>query len=283
MPAMGESVTEGTVLEWHVAEGDRSRRATPSSRSRPTRSTPRCPRRPTARSRSCWSRSTTWSRSAPPSPSSSRAATELRRKWLRRPRSRRRRRTRSGGGRAAIAGRSDASMPTARVRARPATTDDASVSAGGDDRRGRAAGRDARDGRVGHRGHRARVARRRGRRDQRGRHDRRGLDRQGRRRGPGARRAAPSPSSWSRSTTRSTVGAVARGDLQLLGSPPGAAASPSAAARPAEPPKDQRRTAAPPDASRTFAGQGHSGRPADRRRAGRRPERRSTARAPAAR
>ena len=22
MPAMGESVTEGTVLEWHVAEGD---------------------------------------------------------------------------------------------------------------------------------------------------------------------------------------------------------------------------------------------------------------------
>ena len=43
MPEMGESVTEGTVLEWHVAEGDASRRATPSSRSRPTRSTPRCP------------------------------------------------------------------------------------------------------------------------------------------------------------------------------------------------------------------------------------------------
>ena len=29
MPEMGESVTEGTVLEWHVAEGDRSPRATP--------------------------------------------------------------------------------------------------------------------------------------------------------------------------------------------------------------------------------------------------------------
>ena len=29
MPEMGESVTEGTVLEWHVAEGDRSTRATP--------------------------------------------------------------------------------------------------------------------------------------------------------------------------------------------------------------------------------------------------------------
>ena len=39
---MGESVTEGTVLEWHVAEGDAGRaRATPSSRSPPTRSTPR--------------------------------------------------------------------------------------------------------------------------------------------------------------------------------------------------------------------------------------------------
>ena len=29
MPEMGESVTEGTVLEWHVAEGERSPRATP--------------------------------------------------------------------------------------------------------------------------------------------------------------------------------------------------------------------------------------------------------------
>ena len=45
MPEMGESVTEGIVLEWHVAEGTPSRRATPSSRCRPTRSMPRCRRR----------------------------------------------------------------------------------------------------------------------------------------------------------------------------------------------------------------------------------------------
>ena len=45
----------------------------------------------------------------------------------------------------------------------------------------------ARDGRVGDRGHRPRVARIRWRFRQRGRHHRRGLDRQGRRRGPGAR------------------------------------------------------------------------------------------------
>ena len=44
MPQMGESVTEGTVLEWHKPRGSTSRRARPSSRSRPTRSTPRCPR-----------------------------------------------------------------------------------------------------------------------------------------------------------------------------------------------------------------------------------------------
>jgi len=63
MPEMGESVTEGTVLEWlkepgdDVAEGDRS------SRSRPTRSTPRSPPRSPA---SCSRRSSsrmTWSRS----------------------------------------------------------------------------------------------------------------------------------------------------------------------------------------------------------------------------
>ena len=42
---MGDSVSEGTVLEWHKEEGDRSRRTRPSSRSRPTRSTPRSPPR----------------------------------------------------------------------------------------------------------------------------------------------------------------------------------------------------------------------------------------------
>ena len=46
---------------------------------------------------------------------------------------------------------------------------------------------DARDGRVGHRGDDPRVARRRGRRGLRGRHDRRGLDRQDRRRGARSR------------------------------------------------------------------------------------------------
>ena len=45
MPEMGESVTEGTVLEWHVTEGQESARATPSSRSPPTRSMLRFPRR----------------------------------------------------------------------------------------------------------------------------------------------------------------------------------------------------------------------------------------------
>ena len=53
MPAMGDSVVEGTILEWHKQEGDRSRPTRRSSRSRPTRSTPRCPHPSPARSSSC--------------------------------------------------------------------------------------------------------------------------------------------------------------------------------------------------------------------------------------
>ena len=45
MPAMGESVTEGTVLEWDKQPGDASPPTRRSSRSRPTRSTPRSPPR----------------------------------------------------------------------------------------------------------------------------------------------------------------------------------------------------------------------------------------------
>ena len=46
MPALGESVTEGTVTRWLKQEGDTSRSTSPSSRSPPTRSTPRSPPRP---------------------------------------------------------------------------------------------------------------------------------------------------------------------------------------------------------------------------------------------
>ena len=48
-PAAGESVTEGTILEWRVKVGDASRSTTRSSRSRPTRSTWSCRRRRPAR------------------------------------------------------------------------------------------------------------------------------------------------------------------------------------------------------------------------------------------
>ena len=51
MPEMGDSVAEGTILEWHKAEGTPSRPTRRSSRSRPTRSTPRSPRPPPAPSR----------------------------------------------------------------------------------------------------------------------------------------------------------------------------------------------------------------------------------------
>ena len=50
MPAMGDSVAEGTVLEWHKQRATRSPPTRRSSRSRPTRSTPRSPRRSPARS-----------------------------------------------------------------------------------------------------------------------------------------------------------------------------------------------------------------------------------------
>ena len=51
MPEMGESVTEGTVLEWHVRRGRLRRRGqTRWLRFRPTRSTLRCPPQPTGRS-----------------------------------------------------------------------------------------------------------------------------------------------------------------------------------------------------------------------------------------
>ena len=53
MPALGESVTEGTVTRWLKQEGDRSRSTSRCSRSPPTRSTPRSPPPP----RVCWSRS----------------------------------------------------------------------------------------------------------------------------------------------------------------------------------------------------------------------------------
>ncbi len=92
--------------------------------------------------------------------------------------------------------------------------------------------------------------------DQRGRHDRRGLDRQGRRRGSGAdeRHRYQAPGRGGRGgRCRSADG----GDMlpllprlrlreQQLHLRP--------RLRPAEPPKDQRRTAAPPDARQEFAG-----------------------------
>ena len=62
-PAAGESVTEGTVLEWRKAPETRSEPRRRSSRSRPTRSTSRSPRRPAERS------SRSWSPRARPSPS----------------------------------------------------------------------------------------------------------------------------------------------------------------------------------------------------------------------
>ena len=50
-PEMGDSVAEGTILEWRVKpSATRSPSTTRSSRSRPTRWTPRCPRRWPARS-----------------------------------------------------------------------------------------------------------------------------------------------------------------------------------------------------------------------------------------
>ena len=48
-PAAGESVTEGTILEWHVKVGERSSSTRRSSRSRPTRSTSSCPPRRSGR------------------------------------------------------------------------------------------------------------------------------------------------------------------------------------------------------------------------------------------
>ena len=49
MPAMGESVSEGTILEWAKRPATPSPRTRRSSRSRPTRSTPRSPLPPPAR------------------------------------------------------------------------------------------------------------------------------------------------------------------------------------------------------------------------------------------
>ncbi|AMC64468.1 pyruvate dehydrogenase E2 component dihydrolipoamide acyltransferase [Mycobacterium tuberculosis variant africanum] len=46
MPALGESVTEGTVTRWLKQEGDTVELDEPSWRCRPTRSTPKSPRRP---------------------------------------------------------------------------------------------------------------------------------------------------------------------------------------------------------------------------------------------
>ena len=62
---------------------------------------------------------------------------------------------------------------------------------------------DARDGRVGHRGHRARVARLGGRAGRRGRHGRGGLHRQGRRRGPRSGQRRDHEASGVRPTTPS--------------------------------------------------------------------------------
>ncbi len=55
-PTGGESVTEGTILEWSVKVGDGSRTATRSSRSRPTRSTWSFPRPRRGRSPRSWPR-----------------------------------------------------------------------------------------------------------------------------------------------------------------------------------------------------------------------------------
>jgi 2-oxoglutarate decarboxylase len=63
-PSAGESVTEGTILEWTVKVGDSVAPATRSSRSQPTRSTSSCRRPPPARSPSCSSARATPSPSA---------------------------------------------------------------------------------------------------------------------------------------------------------------------------------------------------------------------------
>ena len=212
MPEMGESVTEGTILEWHVSEGeevaegdtivevstDKIDAEVPGAGERRDHQDPR--RSPTTRSRS-----------ARCSPRSTRTAARRQRRRARRP-LKEPTATRDGGGEGdadlgddAVADAS--SGPTRRASPRP-TTDPAAPDATRRRRAKRLTVRDARDGRVGDRGHGPRVARRRGRHGRRGRHRGRGLDRQGRRRGPGPGRrhdheaSGRSPTRRSRSARR---------------------------------------------------------------------------------
>ena len=216
LPAMGESVTEGTVLEWHKQEGDRveadevlvevstdkvdAEVPAPASgtvvrdRSRP-RATP--------------------SRSAACSPRSPRATAPLRR--CRAPRA----------GDAATAATAAARPPgpggVGTAAAEPTTASRRRRRA--DDRHRHPRGR-----RVGHRGHAARVARR-PRRRRRGRPAaRRHLDRQGRRRAARARRRARSPRCSSTRARRSPSGQViARMTTSANGAAPAREAEPPAA------------------------------------------------------
>ena len=211
MPQMGESVTEGTILEWHVAEGEE-----------------------VAEGDTVVEVSTDKIDAEVPAPASgvitkilaqpddtvevgqvlaqidpNGAASRQRRRpvaaegeptaWYGRRRGRRGPRRRLGRGR----------LPTARARSRrlgrPA--DPRLTRPPPDAKRRRRAERwslsDARDGRVGDRGHGARVARRGGPAGRRGRHRGRGLDRQDRRRGARRRRRARSRSSGRSPTTPS--------------------------------------------------------------------------------
>ena len=199
MPAMGDSVSEGTVLEWHKQEGDA-----------------------VAEDETLVEISTDKVDAEVPAPVAGTvvkihaAEGDTVAVGACSPRSR----PTNGAGPRAAASRADAEAPPRR-RAGEATVD---------------RDRDAGDGRVGLRGHDPRVGQAARRRGRRGRDDRRDLHRQGRRRGARARVRHARPRSSPRPATRSPsarcIARMTAGD----GAAPAAAAptpEPTAAPRPA--------------------------------------------------
>ena len=215
MPQMGESVTEGTVLEWHVSEGevvaegetvvevstDKVDAEVPAPGQRRDHQDPQ-------------GRRTRRSRSAPvlAELDPTRRAVRQRRRAPTSAKAAARRPPAEGdpAGASGEAAAGERRQPPRR-RANPPTPDAQRERCRRSDRRLRRSAvvdRDARDGRVGHRGHGPRMARGRGRGGRRGRDRGRGLDRQGRRRGAGPGAVARSPSFWSSPTTTVQVGQV---------------------------------------------------------------------------
>ena len=204
MPQMGESVTEGTILEWHVAEGQEI-----------------------AEGDTVVEVSTDKIDAEVPAPASGVITKILAQVddtvivgqvlaeidpngpagTARRPRPSERRP--GPGDRGHRRGRRRTSATATRPscssssRVRVAEADPAAPGREAEEAGERGGRRDAGDGRVGHRGHGARVARRRGRLGRRGRHGDRGLDRQDRRRGARAGGRRRSRSFWSSPTTSS--------------------------------------------------------------------------------